>query len=225
MNKIIVSQKELKLENTIVGITEFQEKDCLFHILGDVTIGLFTIPRCLHLKLVLHESAHLLLEYRGVLVNHNLNIEIVEDQNSSVDCHLAFAFKKENEVTIQNIANSSCTHTNILVRTIEKGGNLVLKAEGIIKEKTVDNIYLEDIKALTNHANRIKIMPNLLVKTNSVTAKHNTTISPLQMDELFYLLSKGLSQESSVKLIENGFLTSILKIDAIKTGEVMYNES
>jgi Fe-S cluster assembly protein SufD len=61
-------------------------------------------------------------------------------------------------------------------------------------------------------------MPNLLVRTNSVIANHNATISMVNESYLFYLMSKGLNKTSAIRLIKNGFLKGILKINELKIG-------
>ena len=55
------------------------------------------------------------------------------------------------------------------------------------------------------------IVPNLLVRSDGVNAIHNTTISTVPKDYLFYLNSKGINNEEATKLIVDGFLKSNLK--------------
>ena len=55
------------------------------------------------------------------------------------------------------------------------------------------------------------IVPNLLVRSDSVNAIHNTTISSVDKDYLFYLNSNGINNEDATKLIVDGFLKSNLK--------------
>ena len=44
-----------------------------------------------------------------------------------------------------------------------------------------------------------------------VIANHNTAISNIREDELFYLNSKGISLVGAIRLIEDGYLYGILK--------------
>ena len=63
----------------------------------------------------------------------------------------------------------------------------------------------------------MKIMPNLIVKSSRIIANHNATISPVDENDLFYLESKGLSNESATSLIKEGFLKGIVTNDELKS--------
>jgi len=49
------------------------------------------------------------------------------------------------------------------------------------------------------------------VKNPSATVEHEATTSRIGDDQLFYLRSRGLSQEDAVNLIVNGFCKEVFK--------------
>jgi Fe-S cluster assembly protein SufD len=50
------------------------------------------------------------------------------------------------------------------------------------------------------------VNPNLEISENEVKAGHAVTIGKVNEDELFYLMSRGLSQKAATNLIVEGFL-------------------
>ncbi len=60
--------------------------------------------------------------------------------------------------------------------------------------------------------------PNLEVFADDVKASHGATVSMLNEEELFYLKSRGISQEKSASILKRGFLAFFL--EAIEHNEV-----
>lgn len=224
MNKIIVNRSEFELKDTNVLLTDFLEKNIDLHIYGNVCCGILKIPNDFVLTIYLHDYASLTLDILTHLNDTHNTIKIHTAYQAELNLDYACTFEGKNYLTICNYVESNETKTNIFVRAVEENGSLEIKAEGVILENTHSNVYLEDIKALTNQNNSVKVQPNLIVKTNSVVANHNATISNIDKQELFYLESKGLSLESATKLIKSGFLKGILKIEKLKTGGEIENE-
>lgn len=218
MNKIVVKTKELKLENSDILITDLQEQDIIFHVYGKVSCGIKKIPNTSSITIYLHESAHLMLEFFLQMENTSSTITIYNEAHSSLDLHYSCSFTKKNVLKIYNFVKERNTKNTILVRAIEENGSLEVRAEGCIEEETVNSVYLEDVKAIMSHLNHIEIEPNLLVKTDSVIANHNATISNISKKELFYLKSRGICKENATNLIKTGFLKSILEIKELKMG-------
>lgn len=224
MNKIVVDRKEFILEETEVLLTDVIDEEIVLQVAGNVKCGVLNLPHTSNITIYLRENASLLLEFFVHLKDISNQITIYSENQSKLNLHYACTYEGKNQLVIYNHVNASETETNILVRSVEKDGSFEIKAEGCIYENTNSNVYLEDIKALTNNNHSVKIMPNLLVKTNSVIANHNATISNVQEQELFYLESKGISKDKSIELIKSGFLKGILKIDEVKNGGEIPNE-
>jgi Fe-S cluster assembly protein SufD len=52
--------------------------------------------------------------------------------------------------------------------------------------------------------------PNLFIEEHDVIAHHGAAIGSLNKDELFYLMSRGLTEEQASKIIIMGFLQPLL---------------
>ena len=58
--------------------------------------------------------------------------------------------------------------------------------------------------------NNSKICPNMYIDLDDVIAKHASMIGKFNDDELFYLMSRGLTYKDSIKLLIKGFLINNL---------------
>lgn len=213
MNKIIVEQNELYLQDDVV-VSKIPNKLDLF-IKGNsyCKIEEFTNKE---LNIHLEENSCLTLEFLINVENSKNKITIDNKENSKLNLHYACTYKGDNELIVNSILNTSNNENKILIRAVEEEGTFLVKAIGSIEENTKNNTYIEEIKAITNKNNSIKIMPDLLVKTDAVTAVHNATISPIDENELFYLESKGLDKKNAVSLIKEGFLKGIIENEEMK---------
>ena len=58
-----------------------------------------------------------------------------------------------------------------------------------------------------------KIWPNLLIDNFDVNANHAAYIGKFREDDLFYIMSRGISRKSAYKLLLSGFLLNTDSID------------
>jgi Fe-S cluster assembly protein SufD len=57
--------------------------------------------------------------------------------------------------------------------------------------------------------------PELEIYADDVKCSHGSTSGSLEEDSIYYLMTRGLSKQESVKLLVNGFLNEVT--DAIKS--------
>lgn len=214
MNKIIVEQNKFYLSDEKVILSSFPSSFSLF-VKGNVYCGIKDFCNK-DVKIYLEENSHLTLEILIYVTNTKNAIKIYNSESSKLDFYYACVFCGENELMIENEMTTSNNKNQIVVRAVENDGTLIVKAVGSIEENTKNNEYVEDIKAITKNNHCIKIMPDLLVKTDSVLAVHNATIAPVDEEELFYLKGKGLEESNATSLIKEGFLKGIIENEELK---------
>ena len=81
-------------------------------------------------------------------------------------------------------------------------------------DNDIKNCYLNQstkIVSLGESANRVN--PNMFISEDDVTAIHSSTIGSINEDDLFYLMSRGISYNDSVKLIIKGMILSNINPD------------
>ena len=106
---------------------------------------------------------------------------------------------------------------------LNDGAKTIVDVKGYVKKNKNNNVLDENMRFININNGTVMSNPNMYIDTSLVIANHNTAIGGVSSNELFYLMSKGLSKEESVKLICNGFLINKILSDElrIKAKEVL----
>lgn len=204
MNKLLVSG----IINLDSGsyILEFNNEDVIINVNGDVNVYIVN-EDIKKIIFNLEDGSKLnIYKYDNVLKN-NIDIIINENNNTSVNLNNTYINESNVEVKIINYINGNNNHSNINIRNVSNKDNSNLIVDVYIKENTINNTALEDLKGLVN-GGFIHIEPNIMCSSNEVVANHLTTIGTFNNTELEYLMSKGLSIDSSKELLLKGFIYS-----------------
>ena len=109
--------------------------------------------------------------------------------------------------------NSKHTKSDMVVRGVLDGRSKVIY-NGLVKigEKASNsNGYQKQDALLLSSNAEIDPIPNLEINNNDVKCSHGTTVSRLDKEKLFYLKSRGLSEEKAVKLMIKGFFDPTIR--------------
>jgi len=82
------------------------------------------------------------------------------------------------------------------------------------------NSFLGEHAMLLSKEAKAKAIPSLEIETNEVKATHSASVSQIEEDKIFYLMSRGLSEEETKKMIAFGFFEPVIKkmyLEEIKT--------
>lgn len=210
MNKLLVKEGILSINNSLNDL-DIKTNTLTLEISGNVCINDINNNTDLDLKIIMSDGSHLLYNrYNESINKFNLNIEITS--NAYVEFNYSLKTLITSDISLNaNIAgNNNISHINFHGITDQNG---VIKnvATSKVDEATKDNEVLENLRIVTLNDAENMIVPNLLVRSDSVNAIHNTTISTVDKDYLFYLNSKGINKKDATKLIVDGFLKSNLK--------------
>lgn len=92
-----------------------------------------------------------------------------------------------------------------------KKGKIVLNGvEKIEKGMKHANAFQTLKGVITSDQAIVEVNPILLIDEFDVKAGHGATIGKIEEDQLYYLMSRGLTQRESEKLIINGFLKPVI---------------
>jgi Fe-S cluster assembly protein SufB len=112
------------------------------------------------------------------------------------------------------------TTSNILSKSISfAGGTTAFR--GVVKVNSVAKGAKTKTKCdamILDNDSGSDTYPNLQVDTKEVTATHEATVSKMEEEQIFYLMSRGLSRGEAESLIVNGFADSIIKELPIEYG-------
>ena len=210
MNKLLVKEGILSINNSLNDL-DIKTNTLTLKISGNVCINDINNNTDLDLKIIMSDGSHLLYNrYNESINKFNLDVEITS--NAYVEFNYSLKTLIASDISLNaNIAgNNNISHINFHGITDQNG---VIKnvATSKVDEATKDNEVLENLRIVTLNDAENMIVPNLLVHSDSVNAIHNTTISTIDKDYLFYLNSKGINKKDATKLIVDGFLKSNLK--------------
>ena len=105
------------------------------------------------------------------------------------------------------------TQSQILIKAVAEGSSeAVIEVLAHLQRGAKGAITNEMINALLlSPTARAKPLPTLEIEENAVIAKHAATVGQLGAAQLFYLMSRGLSEEQAKKLLVDGFIQDIFE--------------
>ena len=216
MNKILIDKENnIEIKDNAVEL-DIKVKDLTLNIKGSVLINEICHKDNEELNLTINiEPKSSLIYNRFILHNKaNNNITINQDNTSNVSFNYSIVATDKVELTINSTLSGNDNETSIKVASVtEQNGKVIITSTADVLPKIENNNLLESIKILLLNDEESICIPNLLVSSNEVEVNHAATISGIPQDYLFYLNSKGLSNEAATKLIKNGYLINNLDIN------------
>ncbi len=167
--------------------------------------------------------------------NTKLNITINLNDNSSIKLYTAFFGKKNNNEFRINLngINSNCNvqtislsnngsstyytyinhinnNTNSIVNNrllLNNKSEVLADIKSNIKNKSINSTSKQSIEGiLLDNTSKLEMIPTLYIDDNNVFANHSSKIYKINDNDLYYLMSKGLTKEDANKLYANSFL-------------------
>ena len=136
------------------------------------------------------EGAELLLSGASVLANREQVHNFIRIHHEAPHCNSNQLFKN----VIDDKGRSSIDGTVI----VNKGAQLTNS------DQLINNLMLSDEAHSDNK-------PNLMIFADDVKCTHGTTVGQINEDQLFYLKTRGLSQELAKSLLTTSFVNSLIQ--------------
>lgn len=192
MNKLVLDKEN------IINISI--DKDTICNINKEYNIK--------ELNIELKDNVKFIINHYSEIDKSELKINIIENNNSEFLYNHSFISKEDYNVyiNVKMIGNKSKNTINIY--GISDGGKSSVIIDGKVNENTIDNELDENIKLLNINNGTSNIYPNMYIDTKNVSANHSASISLVNEDYIFYLMSKGINRENSIRLILDGFLNN-----------------
>jgi len=210
MNKLIISSNHTHIKSGSYSI-KYDVNNVKLTISGDVIIKDFhNKDISLDIELLDKASLHYIKSNKN---SKNDVINVTLHNNSRIDFNYSLRTKFKSNVTFNsNVYGNNNVSNFIFCGVTEDLGNIKISATSDVKGETLDNNVLENIRILMLNDMESVVIPNLLVSTDKVLAIHNTAISGVPKDYLYYLNSKGIDKTQATKLIVDGFLKNNIKL-------------
>ncbi len=140
---------------------------------------------------------------------------VLQGEGASAD-HLGVAFANRGQIQdtgAKVIHLAPHTSSNIVMKSISKRGGKAIyrglvsigaKAKGAVANIKCDALILDNKSASDT-------IPNINIKNKSAVVAHEARAGKLNTDDIFYLRSRGLSEEQASTMIVNGFIEPITR--------------
>ena len=139
---------------------------------------------------------------------------LLEEGARSDSLGIAFAGKDQNQDTGSKVIHiAPNTSSTIKAKSISKDGGIssyrgyvkvMPKAKNTACSVQCDALLIDDQSTSNTY-------PFMKIDSNKVDIAHEATVGKIGEEELFYLMSRGLSEEQAMQMIVSGFIEPIVK--------------
>lgn len=142
------------------------------------------------------------------------SVYLMEEGASGEVMSLAFAGDGQHQDTGAKMVHlAPNTSSNIISKSVSKGSGrasyrglvkVIKKAENVKSNVVCDALLLDE-------NSRTDTYPYMKIENKKVKIGHEASVSKVSQEQLFYLMSRGLSEDQAAALIVNGFISPIVK--------------
>ena len=144
--------------------------------------------------------------YNNNSSNDTIDINL-NKENGRIDYYFSDICKNEEKYQINIYHNDKKTISNIYNKSITIGNSsCTYIINSYCYKKNIECELNQDTKIITMGDNNSKICPNMYIDLDNVIAKHASLIGKFKDEEIFYLMSRGLTYKDSIELLIKGFL-------------------
>ena len=147
--------------------------------------------------------------------NTNEKIDIyLKDDKTSVNYNFSSITNGSDKYIINIYHKGNNTSSNVINRTIAKEESTNIFDINSYVDNGIKNCYLEQqTKIITLGDSNNKINPNMFIGEESTTAVHSSVIGSVNEEDLFYMMSRGISYKDSINLIIKGMILSNIDVN------------
>lgn len=219
MNKILVKGNEGEIilndarhifeeSGTFSLEIENLDKDVFLVVLENVKVVLNILGKNTNLKfhICIEKNANIILNH--LVIEGSLDIVTkLEDEDASFELNYSVLSSKNSKNKIEVKHNASKTCAKLKNHGFSKDhANLIFDVSAYINKDACKCVSKQDNQIIENENSLSQINPNLYIENYDVEASHSAYVGEFKESELFYLMSRGLTEEMSKFLLLKSFL-------------------
>ncbi len=136
--------------------------------------------------------------------SYEYNFHLQDNAELKINFSVFSSINKKININIYHDGNNS--HSTCNCYGVSKQGTISFVLNGYIKKDTHSNYCEQSISGLLlSDDARISGNPNLIIDSNKIKANHKLLIGSVNKDYLFYIMSKGISEQNARLLLANKF--------------------
>ena len=217
MNKIFIDTKNynLNIQNDLVYEIHIQnDTDITISVLENVSSKINLFIKNSHVKITINnlENSDLIVNQLAINSSISLNINLNLCSKIRYNNSILTNVDSINEITINHLESNSSSM--VIANGINLSDNkFFFLIDGIVNKDSLNVVLDEKSKIINIGDGNSKIIPNLIVNNQEVMANHSAFIGKFNEEEINYLKSRGISDETAKKLL----LTSLLLGNMVDT--------
>ncbi len=197
MNKIVLDKENIINLNVI--------KDSVLNITKDYNVK--------ELNIVVNKNVKIIINHYSEINKNEFNLNVEQKDNSEFVYNHSFVCKDNYKLSVDIKMDYDNSKNIINIHGISDAGNTFVKLDGRVLANTKNNELYENVKLLNINDGFSNVYPNMFIDTKNVVANHAASISTIDDNYLFYLMSKGIEKDDAIKLIMDGFLDNDAKLE------------
>ena len=174
--------------------------DISFNTSNKINITLKNDSRVIYNKFSINSGDYIYTLLDGEYSNVVINNSVVNND----DTKMKFVIEHNNTNTSSNLSNHGVNNSS---------GTLYFNVDSKINRSASLACANQENKIINLVTGDSKILPNLLVDNYDVSASHSAYISDFDKESMFYLKSRGISDNEARRLLLEGFLIGNLDVD------------
>lgn len=174
--------------------------DISFNTSNKINITLKNDSRVIYNKFSINSGDYIYTLLDGEYSNVVINNSVVNND----DTKMKFVIEHNNTNTSSNLSNHGVNNSS---------GALYFNVDSKINRSASLACADQENKIINLVKGDSKILPNLLVDNYDVSASHSAYISDFDKESMFYLKSRGISDNEARRLLLEGFLIGNLDVD------------
>lgn len=217
MNRIITNiDKELNIENNerITIKLENQEQKITINIKENSIVTIDVLKENTKDEIIYNIGENAQVLVNKLVIDNSDTIRINLSKNSSVIYNYSTINYENNSYKIDVFHNEENTKSKVINHGVNMNNNqLDFIVNGTIYKNSLNCICNQDNKIISIKDNHSTIKPNLIIDNNQIEASHSAYIGSFQKEEIFYLMSRGISKNDCNKLLLRAFLLGNMDIE------------
>lgn len=181
-----------------------------------VNINIFETLEKGKIRFNYHVGLNAILNVNKVNDSNNIKELVVanlDEENANFSYNLKSVAKSSENYDVIVNHNAKNTISDVKNNVINISGNVMIQVSTYVKKGYTGSIANQNNKIINLNNKKCDIKPNLFIDEFDSVANHSAYVGKFNKDEIFYLMSRGLTKDSAEKLLIKGLLLSNINKD------------
>lgn len=219
MNNILVNNEKkeemiesgkyvFKEDTNLLLELEDLEKEIFLVVSSDLTVTLTILGENTNLNVHIQVEKNASLTFNHFVIDGNINIISNLSQENADFCFHNSIFSSKNSIN-QIVVNHHASHTTSSLKNhgfSKNRASLIFDVASYVPKESGSCISKQDNQIIEEENSLSQINPNLYIDNYDVEASHSAYVGEFKEQELFYLMSRGLTEKTSKFLLLKSFL-------------------